>query len=236
MPFGISGETSSSQTTQSSSQRVFEQDIFRQLFSGATGAAAGIDTSGLTTAAENLFSQGSGFLDSLQGVAGGTDVAGQFLEGRVSGEGGLVDEQIAGLESDLGRFFQEQILPGITSEAVGGGALGGGRQGVAEGAAAATIGREFQRGSTAIRTADLEARQRAAESLQSGRTSAAELGLRGTESQFNLANATTLASLSPFLTLSQILGSPTTLTESELQSTSESRKLSLDGLTIPGAS
>ena len=191
--------------------------------------ASGIDTTGLTAAAESLFDTGSGFLSNLSDISSGTDVAGQFLEGRVSGEGGFVDEQIAGLEEDLSTFFGG-LNAQITSEAVGGGALGGGRQGVAQGEALRTVGREFQRGSTAIRVADLDARQRAAGTLQAGQVSAAELGLRGTQSQFNLANATSLAPLSPFLTLSQILGGPTTLTES--QSSSKSKSLSLEGITI----
>lgn len=231
MPFGIGGSSSSSQSSSSSTQRVFEQDIFRRLFSGATGAAGGIDTAGLTAAAEGLFTQGQGFLSGLSDVAAGTDTAGQFLEGRISGEGGFVDEQIAGLEEDLSSFFGG-LNAQITSEAVGGGALGGGRQGVAQAEALKTVGREFRRGSTDIRARDLAARQEAAGTLRAGQLSAAELGIRGTESQFNLANATTLAPLSPFLTLSQILGGPTTLTDSESQSTSKSKSLNLSGITF----
>ncbi len=45
-------------------------------------------------------------------------------------------------------------MPGITSEAVAGGALGGGRQGVAQGKAVESVGREFRRGSLEIRNAD----------------------------------------------------------------------------------
>lgn len=225
MAAGLSKVSSASST---SSQSIFESDIFKRLFASSEGAAAGIDTTEMTTAANDLFTQGQGFLGNLQGISEGTDVSGQFLEGRITGDSGLVDEQITGLGEDLSEFFGRMNTQ-ITSEAVGGGGLGGGRQGVAQGEAMRTVGREFQRGSTAIRMADLDARQRAAEGLTSGKLSAAELGIRGGESQYNLANAATMAPLSPFLTLAQILGGPTTLTESEAQSKSRTRSLSGSG-------
>lgn len=220
MPFGISGSSSSSQST--SSQQVFSADLFRQLFSGASNVAGGIDTQGLTDAANSLFSSGSGFLDSLQEQSAGTDVAGQFLSDRISGEGGFVDENIAALGEDLGQFFNEQLLPGITSEAVGGGQLGGGRQGVAQGKAIESVGREFRRGSLDIRNADLAQRTDAARTLSATKLSASQAGLTGVQQQFDLANAATLTPFSPFLTLAQILGNPTTLSESESSSKSKS--------------
>ncbi len=224
MAFGIGGSSSSSQS--SSSQEVFSADLFRQLFSGASNVAGGIDTAGLTEAANQLFTSGSGFLSSLQEQAAGTDVAGEFLSSRISGEGGFVDENIASLGEDLGKFFNEELLPGITSEAVGGGQLGGGRQGVAQGKAIESVGREFRRGSLDIRNADLSQRTEAARILSAQKLSASQAGLTGVQQQFDLANAATLAPFSPFLTLSQIMGSPTTLSES--QSTSKSKSLSFE--------
>ena len=218
MPFGVSASTSSSQS--SSSQSVFQGDIFAQLFGNASNIAGGIDTSGLTDAANQLFTSGSGFLGDLQELSAGTDVSGQFLSDRISGEGGFVDENIAALGEDLGQFFNEQLLPGITSEAVGGGQLGGGRQGVAQGKAIESVGREFRRGSLDIRNQDLRERTEAARTLSAQRLSASQAGLTGAQQQFDLANAATLTPFSPFLTLAEILGTPTVLGES--QSTSES--------------
>ncbi len=223
MPFGIGGSSSSSQS--SSSQSVFQSDIFAQLFSGASNVAGGIDTAGLTDAANQLFTSGSGFLESLQEQSAGTDVSGEFLSSRVSGEGGFVDENIAALGEDLGQFFNEQLLPGITSEAVGGGQLGGGRQGVAQGKAIESVGREFRRGSLEIRNQDLRERSDAARTLSAQKLSASQAGLTGVKTQFDLANAATLTPFSPFLTLAQILGSPTVLGES--QSSSKSQSLSI---------
>ncbi len=224
MPFGITGSQTTQQQT--SSQSVFQSDIFAQLFSGASNVAGGIDTQGLTDAANQLFTSGSGFLDSLQEQAAGTDVSGEFLSSRISGEGGFVDENIAALGEDLGQFFNEQLLPGITSEAVAGGQLGGGRQGVAQGKAIESVGREFRRGSLDIRNQDLRERTEAARILSATKLSASQAGLTGVQSQFDLANAATLAPFSPFLTLAQILGGPTTLSQS--QSTSESTSLAFE--------
>jgi hypothetical protein len=218
MPFGISGASSSSSS--SSSQEVFSADLFRRLFGGASNVAGGIDTSQLTDAANNLFTSGQGFLGDLEGMSAGTDASGQFLEGIVNGEGGFVDENISALQDDLGSFFSEELLPGITSEAVGGGQLGGGRQGVAQGKAIETVGREFRQGSLDIRNEDLRRRTDAAAQLSGQRISASQAGLRGAGQQFDLANAATLTPFSPFLTLSEIMGNPTTLSESESQSES----------------
>lgn len=224
MPFGIGGSETFSES--STSQSVFSADLFRRLFSGASNVAGGIDTAGLTEMANQLFESGTGFLGDLQGISAGKDVSGQFLSGLVSGEGGFVDENIAALSEDLSQFFSEELLPGITSEAVGGGQLGGGRQGVAQGKAIESVGREFRRGSLDIRNADLRRRQEAAEQLSAQRLSASQAGLTGVQQQFDLANAATLAPFSPFLTLAQILGAPTTLTES--QATSRGKSLSFD--------
>lgn len=220
MPFGIEASQSSSQST--SSQSVFSADLFRNLFSGASNVAGNIDTEGLTSAANDLFNSGSGFLGNLEEISGGGGVGGDFLSGVVSGEGGFVDENITALGEDLSQFFSEELLPGITNQAVGGGQLGGGRQGVAQGKAIEAIGREFRRGSLDIRNADRAQRIGAAETLTSQQISASQAGLTGAGQQFDLANAATLTPFSPFLTLADILGAPTTLTESQRTSSSES--------------
>ena len=225
MPFGIGGSSSSSQS--SSSQEVFSADLFRRLFEDASNVAGGIDTQRLTELANQLFTSGSGFLGDLQQLSAGTDVSGEFLRSRISGEGGFVDENIAALSEDLGQFFSEELLPGITSQAVGGGQLGGGRQGVAQGKAIESVGREFRRGSLEIRNRDLRERTEAARALSDQRLSAAQAGLTGAQQQFDLANAATLAPFSPFLTLAEILGSTTVLTESQSSSRSSSLDLSV---------
>jgi len=200
---------------------VFGGDVFSQLFGGASNVAGSIATGGLTEAANSLFDSGTGFLSQLQMLAGPDEGAGeQYLAGRIRGEGSELDAQIAGLESDLGRFFGETVLPQIQGDAIAAGALGGGRQGVAQGAAAAALGREFETGATNLRAGELNARMSAARDLgaiqttRAGiRTNAAVSGLSMLGQQYDLLDAGAMASLSPYMALAQILGGPTVLTE-----------------------
>ncbi len=212
----VSGGLSESESRAASRDRVAFEDVFSRLFGGAEGAAAGLDPSLLTSAANQLFSGGLDFLSSLGG--GGPERA--FLEGRVAGEdGGLLDEQIGLLSEDVGRFFSEQLNPAITSEAIAGGQLGGGRQGVAQGIAAGEAGSAFARGASALRAADLESRDRSAVALGQQRLTSAEKGLNGLSTLAGIADLGFGAGLAPFERLAGILGGPTVLGESESRST-----------------
>jgi hypothetical protein len=228
MAFGISGSRAQSRSSSRSTQEIFGANFFQRLFGDATNVAGGIDTAGLSEAAERLFDSGTGFLGDLQNLSGETE-SGDFLSGLISGGSGLVDENISALGEDLGQFFTEELLPGITNEAVSGLALGGGRQGVAQGKAVESISREFRRGSLDIRNADLQRRTDAATAVSTNKVSAAGAGLLGAQQQFDLANAGLLAPFSPFLTLSQILGEPTTLTETRSSSSGSSASLAVGG-------
>lgn len=200
-----------------SDQRVAFEDVFARLFGGAEGAAAGLDPSMLTEVSNQLFSGGVGFMDQL---TGGADT--DFLESRISGDDGLLEEQISELGEDIGSFFREQILPGITSEAIAGGSLGGGRQGVAEGAAADTAGREFRRGSTALRTGDAANRTEAAGMLGRTRIDSAATGLSSLGQVAGIADIGFGAELEPFERLSALLGGPTVLGASSSSNVSSS--------------
>ena len=87
------------------------------------------------------------FLDALQQQAGGNQA--------------LVDRQIGQLGGDLGRFFNQQLLPGLRRDSAAVGALGGSRQAVNEGLAAQSILDAFQRGATDIYTQDADRALRA---------------------------------------------------------------------------
>ena len=204
---GISG--SSSVGGSESTQSIAFEDIFARLFGGAEGAAGGLDPSMLTDASNQLFSGGLDFLDSL---GGGADS--DFLSARMSGESPVLGEQITGLGEDLGQFFNEQILPGISSEAIAGGGLGGGRQGVAQGMAADSISRDFARGVTDLRSADVAARDAAASTLGNQRIAGAQAGIAGLGSLAGIADFGFGAELAPFDRLAAILGGPTVTGES----------------------
>lgn len=211
----------SSQSTGGSTGRSFTdlafQDLFSSLYGNAAGAAARTADAapGFSEQAQTLFSGGLSFLDNL----GGGD---PYLEGRVSGNDGLVDEQIGALGEDLGSFFRDELNPAITSRAVAGGTLGGGRQGVAQGRAIDAVGEQFRRGATDLRVADQAQRDAAARDLMTNRTAASTAGLGALPGLLGVAQGGFGAELQPWEALAGIMGGPTTLAGSEQSSFSQS--------------
>lgn len=199
-----------------SSQSIAFQDIFKQLFSSASTKALGATGD---SPASQLFSGGLDFLKNLQSNSGLT-----ALENRVNGAGNALDKNLETLQASLGRLFKEELNPAITASAVGDGALGGGRQGVAQAGAARGIAEQFSAGASNLIAADQSQRDQAAATLSTLLTEGAGLGLSnlgglfelGLEGQINLA---------PLSALSQILGSPTVLTEAQDFSKSFSESL-----------
>lgn len=209
----IAGGSSISGGTSSSRDSIAFEDVFAKLFGGASGVASGLDPSLLTASANQLFSGGMNFLSSLS--EGGAERA--HLEDRISGQSPVLDEQIGALSADIGQFFREEINPAITADAVAGGTLGGGRQGVAQGQAAGAAGREFQRGVTALRSGDIAARDAAAGTLGAQRTQAAGVGLGSLSGVQGLAESGFGADLAPYAALAGILGGPTVLNQGASQ-------------------
>lgn len=206
----ISGGSSVSGGQSTSTQGLAFEDIFAKLYGGASTAAAALDPSLLTSQANMLFGSGTNFLNSL---GGGVDS--DYLRSRVAGESPVLQEQIDALGADIGKFFREQVNPAITSEAVAGGALGGGRQGVAQGMAAEAAAEEFQRGALGLRAADIAARDAAAGTLGQQRIAAAGTGLASLPGLGGIAQLGFGAELAPYQALASILGGPTTLTQSQ---------------------
>lgn len=239
MTFGIGGSTSKSSSSSSSfdssssisgsegfgksssEQSIAFEDIFARLFGGAEGVAGGLDPSMLTDAANQLFNSGSAF---LQGI--GNDQGTQFLQDRLSGENQVLEDQINLLGQDLSNFFNEELLPGITSKAVDGGQLGGGRQGVAQGKAISEVGKQFTRGSVALRSADITARDNAAATLSGNSISGASVGLGGLGPLEGVADLGFSAGIAPYERLAAILGGPTVLSSSSSSSADWARALS----------
>lgn len=218
--FGTSGSDSlsqsqSSSTSQSggsslsqSTQGIAFEDLFRQLYGGATAAAGGIDASGISTAANQLFSGGLSFLQSLTGNAG-TDA----LTARLS-DTSARDALLGALKSSLGDFLTENILPGITSQGVATGTLGGSRDAIARAQAAKAVAGQFSQGAASIISADQAERDQVASQLAALTQQGAGTGLNALSSLLGLQTAGASAALSPFAQLAAILGGPTTLTQS----------------------
>lgn len=193
-----------------SQQRVAFEDLFKNLYASASGATGqAIEAVPLFQGqVADLYQSGGRILDEL-GVGAGED----YLQSRLT-DTGARDAQLGALKSGLGELFRDEINPAITSRAVAGGTLGGGRQGVAQGVAAGKIAQQYQQGAASIFASDQAQRDQAAGTLIAGRNQAAGVGASLIPSLLTTAQAGLGAPLSPYAALAGILGGPTVLGES----------------------
>lgn len=205
---------SANQATGQSRERIAFEDVFSRLFKGAEGAAGGLDPSLLTEASNQLFSGGTDFLSSIGGDAGTA-----FLTERLANRDSLEADQVSQLKTDIGKLFNEELLPGITSDAVAGGQLGGGRQGVAEGKALEAAAEAFKTGSLDIRATNQAQLDALAAGVAGRGIQGAQVGLTGLSDVAGIAEMGFGADLRGAQLLSGILGGPTVLGESASQST-----------------
>lgn len=186
--FGQQGAESSSSSVGTSeggsSQSIAFEDVFKKLFGGASDAAAAVDSGAISTQAKQLFTSGTGFLDTLSGV----------------GSDETTTAQLGALKSTLGDFFNEQLLPGVTRDGVSTGTLGGSRDAIATAQAAKAVGGQYATGAAQI----LGQRDQA-------KTNAAGTGLSALQSLLGIGQGGELAGLAPYQALSQIVGGPTVL-------------------------
>lgn len=225
MAFGIGGSKASSSSTSvsdaqstdfssslgTSKETVAFEDLYKNLFGQAFGASANVAANLPTLRGEaaTLFSGGMDFLGGLQGAP-----EQKYLESRLTGDDSVLQEQIGGLSSDLGKLFREELLPSITGASVAGNTLGGSRQGVAQGKAAEAIAQQFTRGATSLRASDQAQRDAAATGLGALRTGAADVGLNALPNILGLAEAGATSDFLPLSLLKNILGGPMALSES----------------------
>ncbi len=164
-------------------------DALLKLYSGAEGATA--QAAGMVPAlqgqAAQLFTGGAGFLDNLMGA----------------GSNGAVSAQEQALQTQLGQQFQSE-LGGIRNSGVAAGTLGGGREGVAEG-----LAMQGSQNALASGVAQILGQQRTSQ------IDAASAGLGALPGLANVAGTGLNATLAPYATLAQIIGSPTVLASSE---------------------
>lgn len=196
----------------SSTQDIFQSDVYSQLYGNAAGAAgnAAVGAGQLRTAAQQLFTGGNQFLEQLGGDAGSA-----YIQDRLSGDNPVLEQQISQLQQDTGRLFREELNPAITSRAVAGGTFGGGRQGVAQGLAADSAARVFTQGATALRAGDITSRDAVAQSIAQNSLNAASTGLGSLPSLLDVLERGNNAELGAYSQLSGILGGPTTLTTAQ---------------------
>lgn len=208
----VSGSESIGGGSSTTTQGVFGADLFQQLYGRAATAAGGVALQApeLSDAAKQLFTGGSAFLQTLGGNAGSN-----YLEGRVAGENPAVEQVIASMRRDAGTLFSEELNPAITSRAVAGGTLGGGRQGVAQGIAQGKVVDSLIRASADVRMQDVAARDTAAMQLANNSVAAASTGLNALPGMLDIMERGHNAELAPYSSLAGILGGPTVLSQSE---------------------
>jgi len=209
--FGTDSSRSRSGSFGRSRDSLANADVFADLFSGASASAAGIDTGGITSAANQLFSSGGGFLDTLRGGGAGAE----FMQNRLASDSGLADQQIGALGSDIGTFLNETVNPAITARGVAASTLGGSRTGVARGVAGGKAVDAFSKGAVDIRAREQAARDAIAGNLATNEAGRSTAGLGSLAGLFGLAESGAMADLSPFAALSSILGQQTVLGESD---------------------
>ncbi len=122
-----------------------------------------------------------------------------------------MNRQIDTLSQSLGEQFNNQIMPGIASGAQMAGQFGGARQGVAEAQAAGQFADAFADGATSIMS---NAYNTANQAAMFGAQQYANNAM-----QYNdMLTSQQAQNMMPYLTLSQILGSPTVLNNSRSRS------------------
>ena len=154
-----------------------------QFTQGAGGQQAGFGQA--QQAGQNLLgaqTQGGLGQAALGRQALGFDPASQALQQQAFGQNPALESQIGQLGSDITRQFQQGLLPGIQSAAVGAGQLGGGRQGVAQGIGIQSALDAFSRGATDLRGQDINRQLQAAQAL-GGLTGGAAQSLGGLQQQ-----------------------------------------------------
>ena len=177
---------------------------------------AGLDVfGGQQGGLQGLFGQSQGLFQQGQQALGGlTD--NPFLDALQQQAGGnpeLVQQQTEQLGSNLGRFFNEQLVPGINQQGVASGQFGQSRGNIGRGLAAQGVTRQFQQGATQLQAADAQRAQQAAGTGAQlfGQGSQAQLqGLQGLQGILSSPFAT---QLQPLLALAQVIGGPNVLSQ-----------------------
>lgn len=216
---GFSRGGSESASAGRSRQSIAFEDVFARLFNRAEGTADSFDATPLTDASNQLFTGGVDFLGQLGGDAGTA-----FLEERLAGAGNLEAAQLGVLQEDIGQLFREELNPAITSEAVGAGQLGGGRQGVAQGRAVDAAAEAFTKGAVDIRTANQAQLDQLAAGVAQQNIQGAQIGLAGLPGLAGVAAQGFEAQFRGDEFLASILGNQQVLTQAD----NESRGTSFD--------
>jgi len=209
--------------TSNTSQAIAFEDLYKQLYGGAAGAANNVAMQApqLQAAAQQSFTGGSQFLQSLDSNAG-TNYQEQSLNSNSP-----VEDIIASMKTDAASLFTDELNPAITANAVAGGNLGGGRQGIAQGLAQSRVANDFTKNAAALRYSDVQSKDAIAANIAGNSIAAAGTGLGSLPGMLDVLERGQNAELAPYSSLAGILGGPTTLTTGESNDFSRSTAQSM---------
>lgn len=162
-------------------------DIMRGIFDANFGPVANAQYGNINAAQNSMMAARRD-----QGALDPTHAMQQMLSGQPNNP--YLDQQAAAITGQLTRNMQENVMPGIRSEALASGQYGGSRQGIAEGLAASRLNQDLAPALTSLYGGAYEnAQQRmagVADALnnQAFQNSALNTQLRQTTNQFNAAN------------------------------------------------
>jgi len=169
-------------------------------------------------ALQPLQQQGQQALQGLGGLVSGDNPFLQQLAQRAEQGNPFLDQVISQTQGDIGRNFQENILPAIGGAAAGLGQRGGARQGVAEGIAARDAQRLGADAATNLRFQGFGQQGNDLRSILANQQGALSQTFPALGGQFGLSTAQVSA---PFLGLQQLqglLGDPSILNQSKSSS------------------
>jgi hypothetical protein len=182
---GQSKESSKNQTSIDADQKKFLMDLWRGSQGFQRGGESNLD-----------MAQSGNFINQLQ-----SNPYGASFQNFMQPNNQMAQQQIGLLGQNLADQFNNQIMPGINSNAQMTGQFGGGRQGVAQGLAAQGISRAFAEGSSNIQNNAYNQALQATNMGANWNTQNAMAGLSGLGQQQQMQ-------WSPYLNMAQVLGGP----------------------------
>ena len=159
---------------------------------------------------QDLFQQGQSLVSGLT-----NNPFLQSLQNQAGGNPQLVQQQTDQLGTDLGRFFNEQLVPGINQGGIAAGQFGQSRGDIGRGLAAQGVTEQFQRGATGLQEADAARAQQAGIAGGSLFNQGQLGGLQALSGLQGLTESPFAQQLQPLMALIQAIGGPNVLQSSQ---------------------
>ncbi len=155
-----------------------------------------------------------GAVGNVGNIAAGTSADQEFLRSRMGQDNPYLDSVIGDAVGDISRGLTENILPALTTNAVGVGAYGGSRDAIARGLAGARAAEQMGQVSSDLRYADYVQDDQRAQALLNSQNTAGGLLPGMTDAAYRGAMSPYAGAWEPLRQYAGILGSPVVLANS----------------------